>query len=125
MAQVYFTKEHEWIAVAGPEATVGITAYAQEHLGDLVYVEPPAVGKKLAQGKEAGVVESVKAASDVFAPASGEVTATNKSVVDTPAIVNESAEEKGWLYKMKLSDPGELKSLMDRAAYDAYCATLG
>ena len=124
MAELYFTKEHQWIAVAGGEATVGITAYAQEHLGDLVYVEPPEVGKNLAQGKEAGVVESVKAASDVFAPVSGEVTAVNKAVVDQPGLVNESPEEKGWIYKLKLADAGELKGLMDRAAYDKFCATL-
>ena len=124
MADLYFTKEHEWIAVTGSEATIGITAYAQEHLGDLVYVEPPAVGKQLAQGKEAAVVELVKAASDVYAPVSGEVTAVNKAVVDQPALVNESAEEKGWLFKLKLSDPGELKALMDKDAYDKFCATL-
>ncbi len=124
MADVYFTKEHEWISVTGAEATVGITAYAQEHLGDLVYVEPPQVGKTLAQGKEAAVVESVKAASDVYAPVSGEVTAVNKAVVDQPGLVNESAEDKGWLFKLKLSAPGELKALMDRAAYDTFCATL-
>jgi glycine cleavage system H protein len=124
MADIYFTKEHEWIAVNGAEATVGITGYAQEHLGDLVYVEPPEVGKTLAQGKEAAVVESVKAASDVFSPVSGAVTAVNKAVVDQPGLVNESPEEKGWLYKLKLSDPGELRALMDRAAYDEFCATL-
>ena len=125
MAEVYFTKEHEWIAVAGGEATVGITAYAQEHLGDLVYVEPPQVGRTLAHGKEAAVVESVKAASDVYAPASGEVTAINQAVVDQPGLVNESPEEKGWIYKLKLADPGELKGLMDRAAYEKFLATLG
>jgi glycine cleavage system H protein len=124
MTDVYFTKEHEWVAVSGAEATVGITAYAQEHLGDLVYVEPPEVGKKLATGKEAGVVESVKAASDVYAPVSGEVTATNKAVVDQPGLVNESPEEKGWLFKLRLADPSELKTLMDRAAYDKFCASL-
>lgn len=124
MADVYFTKEHEWIAVNGAEATVGITAYAQEHLGDLVYVEPPQVGKTLAQGKEAAVVESVKAASDVYSPVSGNVTAINQSVVDQPGLVNESPEDKGWLYKLKLTNAGELKALMDRAAYDAFCATL-
>jgi len=125
MVDVYFTKEHEWIAVSGSDATVGITAYAQEHLGDLVYVEPPAVGKKVASGKEAAVVESVKAASDVYAPVSGEVTATNKAVVDQPGLVNESPEDRGWLFKLKLSDPGELKALMNRAAYDKFCASLG
>ena len=125
MADLYFTKEHEWVAVAGSEATVGITAYAQEHLGDLVYVEPPEVGKKLAQGKEAAVVESVKAASDVYSPVSGKVSAVNKAVVDQPGLVNESPEDKGWLFKLKLADAGELKGLMDRAAYDKFCASLG
>ena len=125
MADIYFTKEHEWISVSGSEATVGITAYAQEHLGDLVYVEPPEVGRKLVNGKEAAVVESVKAASDVYAPVSGEVTAVNKAVVDQPGLVNESPEEKGWLFKLKLADAGELKGLMDRAAYDTFCAGLG
>jgi len=124
MAEIYFTKEHEWIAVSGTEATVGITDYAQEHLGDLVYVEPPEIGKKLTHGKEAAVVESVKAASDVFAPVSGEVTAVNKGAVDQPGLVNESPEQKGWLFKLRLTDPGELKSLMDRAAYDQFCASL-
>jgi len=124
MADMYFTKEHEWIAVTGGEATVGITAYAQEHLGDLVYVEAPEVGKVLAQGKEAAVVESVKAASDVYSPVSGQVTAVNKAVVDQPGLVNESPEDKGWLYKLTLSDTGEVKALLDRAAYDAFCATL-
>ena len=125
MADIYFTKEHEWIAVAGAEATVGITVYAQEHLGDLVYVEPPEVGKKLVNGKECAVVESVKAASDVYAPASGQVTAVNDAVVKQPGIVNESAEDKGWIFRLKLADPGELKGLMDRAAYDKFCASLG
>lgn len=124
MADLYFTKEHEWVAVSGGEATVGITAYAQEHLGDLVYVEPPDVGKTLAQGKEAAVVESVKAASDVYSPVSGTVTAINDAVVSQPGLVNESPEDKGWLYKLKLSAPDEVKALMDRAAYDAFCATL-
>jgi len=125
MADIYFTKEHEWISVSGAEATVGITSYAQEHLGDLVYVEPPEVGKKLVNGKEAAVVESVKAASDVYAPVGGEVTAVNKAVVDQPGLVNESPEDKGWLFKLKLADAGELKGLMDRAAYDKFCASLG
>lgn len=125
MSEIYFTKEHEWIAVNGAEATIGITGFAQEHLGDLVYVEPPQVGSTVVQGKEAAVVESVKAASDVFAPVSGEVTAINQSAVDQPGLVNESAEDKGWIFKVKLANPGELKSLMDRKAYQAFCATQG
>ena len=120
MADTYFTKEHEWLAVSGGEATVGITSYAQDHLGDLVYVELPPVGKALDQGKEAAVVESVKAASDVYSPVSGAVTAGNQAVVDRPGLVNESPEDKGWLYKMKLSKPDELKALMDRAAYEKF-----
>lgn len=125
MSETYFTKEHEWIAVNGAEATIGITAYAQEHLGDLVYVEPPPVGKAVVQGKEVAVVELVKAASDIFAPASGEVTAVNQAVVDQPGLVNDSAEDRGWIFKVKLANPGELKSLMDRKAYEAFCATQG
>ena len=124
MAEIYFTKEHEWIAVSGAEATVGITAYAQEHLGDLVYVEPPEIGKKLVNGKEAAVVESVKAASDVYAPLSGEVTKVNEALVDEPGLVNSAAEAAGWFFQLRLSDPRELDTLMDSAAYQAFVATL-
>ena len=120
-----YTADHEWLRLDGEIATIGITNFAQEKLGDLVFVELPAVGAKLKKGAAAAVVESVKAASDVYAPVSGEVTATNKSVVDQPGLVNESPEEKGWLFKLRLSDPGELKGLMDRAAYEKFCATLG
>jgi glycine cleavage system H protein len=119
MAQTYYTKDHEWISVDGATATVGITEHAQEQLGDLVYVELPEKGRKLSRGAEAVVVESVKAASDVYAPVSGEVIATNGELSGDPAMVNRSAEGDGWLFKMKLDDPGELSGLMDLAAYKA------
>jgi glycine cleavage system H protein len=119
MAKTYYTKDHEWISVEGDTATVGITEHAQEQLGDLVYVELPEKGRKLAMGAEAVVVESVKAASDVYSPVSGEVIATNGELTGDPAMVNRSAEGDGWLFKMKLDDPGELSGLMDLAAYKA------
>jgi glycine cleavage system H protein len=119
MAKIYYTKDHEWIAVDGAIATVGITEHAQEQLGDLVFVELPEKGRKLRQGEEAVVVESVKAASDVYAPVSGEVIATNGDLSGDPAMVNRSAEGEGWLFRMTLSDPSELSGLMDHAAYKA------
>jgi len=119
MAKTYYTKDHEWISVEGATATVGITEHAQAQLGDLVYVELPEKGRKLAMGAEAVVVESVKAASDVYSPVSGEVIATNGELTGDPAMVNRSAEGDGWLFKMKLDDPGELSGLMDLAAYKA------
>ncbi len=124
MSALYFTKDHEWISVEGDVGTIGITDYAQVHLGDLVFVELPEVGRKIASGKEAAVVESVKAASDVFVPVSGEVIEVNKAVVDKPALVNENPEGAAWLFKLRLADPSELKGLMDRKAYQAYCNTL-
>jgi glycine cleavage system H protein len=117
MATTYFTKDHEWITVDGAVATVGITEHAQEQLGDLVFVELPEKGRRLKQGEEAVVVESVKAASDVYAPVSGEVIATNGELAGDPAMVNRSAEGDGWLFRMTLSDPSELSGLMDHAAY--------
>jgi glycine cleavage system H protein len=122
MATTYYTKDHEWIAVDGTTATVGITEHAQEQLGDLVFVELPEKGRKLRQGEEAVVVESVKAASDVYAPVSGEVIATNGELAGDPAMVNRSAEGEGWLFRMTLSDPSELSGLMDHAAYKAMVA---
>jgi glycine cleavage system H protein len=119
MATTYYTKDHEWISVDGATATVGITEHAQEQLGDLVFVELPDKGRKLTKGAEAVVVESVKAASDVYAPVSGEVIAINAELSGDPAMVNRSAEGDGWLFKMKLDDPGELSGLMDLAAYKA------
>ncbi len=112
-----FSKDHEWVRVEGGIATVGISVYAQEQLGDVVFVELPAVGKKVKQGDEAAVVESVKAASEVYAPVSGEVTEVNSALADTPALVNEDAEGKGWFMKIRLADPKEVDGLMDAAAY--------
>jgi len=120
MSKTYYTDEHEWLRVEGDIATVGITNYAQEQLGDLVFVELPQVGKKLQQGEEAAIVESVKAASDVFAPISGEVTQINDSLDGDASIVNASAESDGWLYKLKLNNPQELEKLMDIDAYKAH-----
>lgn len=121
---VKFTKDHEWIAVTGSTGRVGITIYAQQQLGDLVYVELPALGKSLTQGGEAAVVESVKAASEVYAPVSGKVTAANDALADAPETVNADAEGEGWLYEIEIADAAELEGLMDRAAYDAFVATL-
>lgn len=112
-----FSKDHEWVKVEGGIATVGISVYAQEQLGDVVFVELPAVGKKVKAGDEAAVVESVKAASEVYAPVSGEVTEVNSALADTPALVNEDAEGKGWFMKIRLADPKEVDALMDAAAY--------
>ena len=117
MSTLYFTDEHEWLSVEGDVATVGITNYAQEQLGDLVYVDLPDVGSSVEKGDDAAVVESVRAASDVYAPASGEILETNESLTDNASIVNSSAESDGWLYKMKLSDTSELDELMDADAY--------
>lgn len=122
MATVYFTQDHEWISVEGDQATVGITGHAQEQLGDLVFVELPQKGRKLKKGEEAVVVESVKAASDVYAPVAGEVTDVNGELSGDPALVNRSAEGDGWLFKMKIADASELSGLMDRAAYEAMVA---
>lgn len=124
MADVYFTEDHEWIAVDGDAATVGITAYAAQQLGDVVFVELPEIGKSITKGAEAAVVESVKAASEIYAPASGEVTAVNTAIEDDPGSVNKDAEGAGWFYKATLSSPDELSSLMDRATYDAFLKTL-
>ncbi|MCE2891032.1 MAG: glycine cleavage system protein GcvH [Hyphomonadaceae bacterium] len=119
-----YTKDHEWVSVAGDIATCGITAYAAEQLGDVVFVELPNVGRIVSQGDEVAVVESVKAASDVYAPVSGEVVDVNEALAEAPEGVNEAAESTGWFTKLKLTDPAELDALMDRAAYDAYLAGL-
>lgn len=121
---LYFTKDHEWISVEGDSATVGITDYAQAQLGDVVFVEVPPAGTQVAKGKEAAVVESVKAASDVYAPVSGEVIEGNGALEADPALVNSSPEGEGWFFKLTLSDPGELDGLMDAAAYKAFVDTL-
>ncbi|HEX8256940.1 MAG TPA: glycine cleavage system protein GcvH [Allosphingosinicella sp.] len=116
----YFTKEHEWISVEGDRATVGITDFAQGQLGDVVFVEVPAAGAQLKKGGEAAVVESVKAASDVFAPVSGEVVEGNQALVDDPALVNSDAEGEGWFFKLILSDNHELSGLMSQDEYKAF-----
>ncbi len=121
---LYFTKDHEWLRVEGDVATFGITSYAQEQLGDVVFVELPEIGKAVAQGGDAAVVESVKAASDVYAPVSGEIVAVNDSLVDAPALVNSAPEGEGWFARLKLSNTAELDALMDADAYQAYLATL-
>jgi glycine cleavage system H protein len=119
MAKQY-TKEHEWIELAGDVGTVGISEYAQEQLGDVVFVELPKVGATVAQHGQIAVVESVKAASEIYAPVSGTVTEINDAVAKEPALVNQSAEDKGWFFKIKLSNPGELAGLMDAAAYKKF-----
>lgn len=124
MSKIYFTAEHEWIAVDGEIGTVGVTDHAQHALGDVVFVELPDAGRVLTKGAEAAVVESVKAASEVFSPVSGEVVEANQAIVDQPALVNESAEDQAWFFKVKLSTPAELDGLMDRAAYDAFLKDL-
>lgn len=119
MAQTYFTEDHEWIRVENGEATVGITDYAQEQLGDLVFVDLPAAGRALKKGDAAVVVESVKAASDVYAPVDGEITAVNDALSSDPSLVNSAATGAGWLWKMKLADESQLSGLMDEAGYKA------
>jgi glycine cleavage system H protein len=121
---VYFTKEHEWVRVEGDTATVGISNHAQEQLGDIVFAEVPETGKRLSKGQEAAVVESVKAASDVYSPVSGEVTDGNSKVADDPSIVNSDPEGEGWFFKLKLDSPGELDGLMDESAYREWVKTL-
>lgn len=120
----YYTKDHEWIDVDGGSATVGITSYAQEQLGDIVFVEVPASGAKVIKGSDAAVVESVKAASDVYAPVTGTVTEGNAALESEPALVNSAPEGDGWFFKLTLDDVGEIDGLMDRAAYDAFVAGL-
>ena len=121
---LYFTKEHEWIRVDGDTATVGISDHAQEQLGDIVFAEVPETGKHLAKGQEAAVVESVKAASDVYSPVSGDVLDGNSKVADDPSIVNSDPEGEGWFFKIRLDDPGEVEGLMDEAAYRDWLKTL-
>ncbi|HQS96603.1 MAG: glycine cleavage system protein H [Novosphingobium sp. 35-62-5] len=120
----YFTKDHEWIAVEGSEATVGISDYAQSQLGDITFVEVPGAGSEVSMGDSASVVDSVKAASDVYAPVSGKVTVANAALEDQPELVNTDPEGEGWLWKMTLSDPAELEGLMDEASYQAFIAEL-
>jgi len=120
----YFTEDHEWVDVDGDVGTVGISEYAQSQLGDIVFVEVPEVGKEVAKGDEAAVVESVKAASDVYSPVSGTVLEGNAALGDNPGLVNEDPEGDGWFFKLTLSDPQELQGLMDETAYAAFVAKL-
>ena len=120
----YFTEEHEWIDVEDEIATVGITDYAQEQLGDIVFVELPVEGATFDKGDDAAVVESVKAASDVYAPISGEVVEANGALEDEPALVNSDAEEDGWFFKLRITDASELEGLMNEAAYKKFVAAL-
>ncbi|MDB5695121.1 MAG: glycine cleavage system protein [Sphingomonas bacterium] len=120
----YFTEDHEWIDVDGDIGTVGISDYAQSQLGDVVFVDTPLEGRELTKGDEAATVESVKAASDVYAPASGTVLEGNAALVDTPELVNADAEGDGWFFRITLSDPDELDELMNEAAYEAFVAKL-
>lgn len=119
---IHFTKDHEWIRVEGDEAVVGITAYAAEQLGDVVFVELPATGKSFGQGDEMAVVESVKAASEVYAPVSGEIVAVNDALEDAPQTVNEAPTGDGWFVRIKLADKSQLDGLMDEAAYNQHIA---
>jgi len=125
MAETKYTEEHEWIRVEGDVGTIGITQYAQEQLGDVVFVEVPEAGRKVAKGEACAVVESVKAASDIYAPASGEVIEGNAALADSPGDVNAEPAGKGWFFRMKLADKSELDGLMDEAAYEAFVKSLG
>ena len=120
MSDIRFTDQHEWVRIDGDIATIGITDYAQEQLGDVVYVELPEVGKTIEAGDEAAVVESVKAASEVYTPVSGEVIDVNSDIEATPAGVNEDAMGDGWFVKLRMADPSELEKLMDETAYKEF-----
>lgn len=120
----YFSKEHEWVEVDGDDAVIGITRYAADQLGDIVFVELPEAGRTVKAGGDAAVVESVKAASDVFAPVSGKVSEINETLADDPALVNVDPEGKGWFFRIALADKGELGALMNADEYEAYTATL-
>ena len=121
---LYFTREHEWLRVDGDTATVGISDHAQQALGDIVFAEVPNAGKVLAKGDDAAVVESVKAASDVYAPADGEVTEGNAALADDPALINRDPEGEGWFFRLKLADASQLDGLMDEGAYREWVKTL-
>jgi glycine cleavage system H protein len=125
MADIKYTNEHEWIRVEGDIGTIGITNYAQEQLGDVVFVEVPAVGRKVTRGESVAVVESVKAASDIFSPVSGEIVEGNAALADAPGDVNAEPMGKGWFFKIKLSNKSELDGLMDEAAYNTFVKGLG
>ena len=121
---LFFTKEHEWIRVEGDTATIGISNHAQEQLGDIVFAEVPEAGRRVNKGQEAAVVESVKAASDVYAPVSGEVIEGNQAVADDPSLINSDPEGQGWFFKLKLDNSGELDGLLDEDAYREWIKTL-
>ena len=122
MSNIKYTEDHEWISVDGDVATVGITNHAQEQLGDVVFVDLPEVGASVEKGGDAAVVESVKAASDVYAPIDGEIVEVNNSLVDDPSLVNSDAQGNGWFMKVKIADASQLEGLMDDAAYQAHIA---
>lgn len=125
MSDTYYTEDHEWIRVEGDTGTIGITAYAQGQLGDIVFVELPEVGKSLDAGDEAAVIDSVKAAAEVYAPVAGEVIEANDAVVEKPGLVNEDAMGDGWFFKIKIADATELENLMDEDAYKTFVEGLG
>jgi glycine cleavage system H protein len=124
MSDIRFTESHEWVRADGDEAVIGITDFAQRQLGDVIFVELPEVGRRVEQGRDAAVVESVKAASEVFAPLDGAVTEINPALTGDPALVNTAPEGEGWFFKMSLSNRGQLEGLMDRAAYGDFVAGL-
>jgi glycine cleavage system H protein len=124
MSTIKFTKDHEWIKLDGEVATVGITDYAQKQLGDVVFVELPEVGRNVVAGKEAAVVESVKAASEVYAPVAGDVVEVNEALADDPALVNRDPQGEGWFVKLRIENQGDLDDLLDEAAYKEYCEGL-
>lgn len=125
MSDTYYTEDHEWIRVEGDTGTIGITTYAQGQLGDIVFVELPEVGKSLDAGDEAAVIDSVKAAAEVYAPVAGEVVEANDAIVEKPGLVNEDAMGDGWFFKIKISDATELENLMDEEAYKTFVEGLG
>lgn len=120
MSKILFSDDHEYVRIDGDVCTVGITDYAQGQLGDVVFVELPKVGAKIAKGAQAGVVESVKSASEVYSPLSGEIVAINQAIVDNPALVNQDPLDKGWFFKIKTGNDNELTGLKDKSAYDTY-----
>jgi glycine cleavage system H protein len=125
MSEIKFTEEHEWLLIEGDTVTVGITDHAQEQLGEIVYVEVPEAGKELSKGEEAGVVESVKAASEVYAPISGQVIESNAALADNPELVNSEPMGNGWFFKMSIADAGEMEGLMDEAGYKSFAESDG
>ena len=125
MAEIYYSEEHEWVRIEGETATVGVSDYAQEQLGDVVYVELPEIGRALKQGEAAAEIESVKAVSEVYSPISGEVVEINEALADDPARINRDAEGEGWLFKMRVGDPSEAEKLMNLKAYSDFITSHG